>query len=212
MAKRIYKNKKGFELSINFIVMVILSLVMLGVGFFFAKNIFFHTTEIGEQLDYQTKQQLESKLRDPSALVAIGVNKKLIKRNNQETFGVGVANRDKEEGYFFLEVECKIAQIKDENGDETKDATSCPGDTEKFCCNEWIQSKISGNKHEIDIGVLEPNEFEVATVFFNIHKKAEPGEYVYNVQVRRKKVGNSGTGIGQPTNYDSVKKIYVTIP
>ena len=70
------RHKKGFELSINFIVMVILSLAMLGVGFYFAKNIFIQTYDIGQQLDDQTKSQIESKLRDPASLVAIGINQK----------------------------------------------------------------------------------------------------------------------------------------
>ena len=100
--KKIIKHKRGFELSINFIVMVILSLAMLGVGFYFAKNIFIQTYDIGQQLDDQTKSQIESKLRDPASLVAIGINQKSIKRGDHDIFGVGVANRNKEEGYFYL--------------------------------------------------------------------------------------------------------------
>ena len=206
----------------NFIVMMILSLVMLGVGFYFAKTIFLHTTDIGQQLDYQTKQQLESKLRDPSALVAIGVNQKTIKRNGHDTFGVGIANRDKQEGYFYLEVACILAQIEDEEGNKIEDGISCKDKPELTCCNEWIMGKDSGgmistysdqtiSAYKTDIGILKPNEFKIGQIFLNVNKKARPGRYVYNVQVRKRPVTNNVAG-GTPENYDSVKKIYIEVP
>lgn len=214
--KHYYKNKKGFEISINFIVMVILSLVMLGVGFYFAKQIFVQTIEIGDQLDFQTKQQLESKLRDPAALVAIGINKKEIKRGGHEAFGLGVANRDKEDGSFYYEAQCSLAKNKDKDGNVVEGLIVCGEPTEEVvtCCNKWVMGNpgYSPNTKKTEIDELKPNEFKLATVFFNIDKRAESGQYVYNVQVYKKPIANckATSGKGQP--YGPVQKIYVNVP
>lgn len=207
MTKHI-KHKKAFELSINFIVMVILSLAMLGVGFYFAKNIFIQTYDIGQQLDDQTKSQIESKLRDPASLVAIGINQKTIKRGDHDIFGVGVANRNKEEGYFYLEASCNFGSGKDTDGNEVEIPATCT--TDQTCCSKWIQGKsIGDNVYMINIGKLKPNEFEVGTIFFNIDKKATAGLYVYNIQAYKTNAENSMAG---KEKYDSVKKIYVKVP
>ncbi len=215
--KHRYKNKKGFEISINFIVMVILSLVMLGVGFYFAKQIFAETIDIGNQLDFQTKQQLESKLRDPSALVAIGINKKNIKRGDHDAFGLGVANRDKEDGSFYYEAICTLAKNKDKDENVIEGLTVCGEPTEEVvtCCNKWVVGTAAGynpNTKKTEIDILKPNEFNLATVFFNIDKRAESGQYVYNVQVYKRQVveGKAKSGKGEP--YGPVQKIYVNVP
>ena len=196
-------NKRGFELSINFVVTIILALAMLGVGFFFAGKIFTQTTDIGEQLDTQTKAKIEERLRDPSALVSIGINNKDIPRKEHDTFGIGVANRDDERGYFFLETNCEFGQGED----GLKLDPEC---NEGTCCGNWVQGhKIGSNKFRTEIGYLDPNEFEIASIFFNIHKKAQPGSYVYNVKAYKQDKKESTTGKKQ---YDSVKKIYVKVP
>ncbi|MFH1439976.1 MAG: hypothetical protein ABIG89_05385 [Candidatus Woesearchaeota archaeon] len=205
---RIRKNKKGFELSINFIVMMILALVTLGVGFFFAKNIFSHTIDIGEQLDAQTKTQIESKLRDPASLVAVGLNRKVITRGDHDTFGIGVANRNSKKGYFYLEVSCKLGNFKNKEGVNEDLPVLCQ--EEETCCSKWIQAEKKGeNLFRIDVGELNPTGFDVGTLFFNIDKKAKPGLYVYDVQAKRTdaKMGEQGK-----QSYDSVKKIYVEVP
>ena len=151
--KRKHK-KASIELSMNFMVMVILSLVMLGVGFYFAKNIFVHTQDIGAQLDAQTKTQIESKLRDPASLVAVGLNRKIIKRGDHETFGVGVANRNKEKGYFYLEVKCVLGNTKDSEGHNVDiPTTNCdPDEEEERCCGDWIQAtKFSDGSSQIGV-------------------------------------------------------------
>ena len=210
------KNKKAMELSINFMVTLILALVMLGVGFYFAKNIFIHTTDIGEQLDAQTKNQLEMKLRDPASLVAIGVNRKIINRGKHDTFGVGVANRDKQKGYFYLEVWCVFGEAKNKDGEKVH---LPPVYAEKTSCSQWIQAKNSGKMspgsggaqpspiYEIKAGELDPNKFELAMLFFNVDKKAETGLYVYNVQAYKK----ASEKAPAKQKYDSIKKVYLEV-
>ena len=188
--KKIWK-KAATQLSVNFMVMAILSIAMLSVGVFFARDIFNYTTETGQKLDEQTKEQLEIKLRDPSALVTIGLNRKNIKRGEHEVFGVGVANRDKIEGEFKIVTGCSKGVVVNEEGDKVEEP---PGCTEGTCCSKWIMGTTT------EVGELGPNEFELATLFFSIDKKAKPGVYIYNIQAFK-----------DEEKYDSVKKVYIEV-
>jgi len=185
-------NKKGFEVTVNFLVMLILALAIFAVGVYFAGKVFGEVNHLGTELDTQTKAEIEAKLRSPTALVAIGINRKEIKRGSHDSFGLGVTNRDTTSGEFYASIQCVLGQDKD--GAKIDD-TTC-----EECCGKWIMTP------EVKVGVLAPNEFSIPAIFFNVNKKAASGSYVYNVQVYKEESGKAKHA------YDSVKKIYVDVP
>ena len=71
------KNKTGIELSINFIVVVILSVVILSIGLVLVRTFFAKTTEIKSSLDDQTKSKITEMLSF-GEITAMPFNKKQI--------------------------------------------------------------------------------------------------------------------------------------
>jgi len=56
---KLFTSKKGIELSINFIVMLIIGIAMFGFGLKFLAQFFSGAEQIKSQLDTQTKTQIQ---------------------------------------------------------------------------------------------------------------------------------------------------------
>ena len=84
-------NKKGFELSLNFVIMTILSIVMLVLSLTIARSMFSKASEMKQQIDEKTQAQIESYLSSGQR-VAIPINKADIASTKQKTFGLGIIN------------------------------------------------------------------------------------------------------------------------
>jgi hypothetical protein len=85
------RNKKGFELSATIIVLIVITIVIFIGSLFFLKKFYAGAQEIKGDIERSTQDQIESLLRGGD-LVAIPLNKKLIKRGNGEIFGLGIRN------------------------------------------------------------------------------------------------------------------------
>lgn len=84
-------HKKGFELSINFVVTIILAIAILGLGIILLRTFVGGTLDIQERLDTETDAQLES-LLDSGLPVALPLNRISVKRGESHIFGLGVRN------------------------------------------------------------------------------------------------------------------------
>ncbi len=89
MLNLLFKNKRGIELSINFIVMLMLALATFSGGLVFASKFFGHAEKVRGTLDAQTEKQIE-KLLDSGSPVVIPINTKEIFRKKFGTFAIGV--------------------------------------------------------------------------------------------------------------------------
>src|SRR3989338_3003294 len=96
------RNKKGMELSVNFLVIIIISLVLFGMSLYFINQ--FRQVGAGYEasLDSYAVEQLRSLSRDKSfglypAEVKLGVG-------GSEVIGVGVTNNGPA-GNFFLHID-----------------------------------------------------------------------------------------------------------
>jgi len=86
---RIYK--KGFEVTITFIVTLILSVVILGSSLILVNMFFGEAGKIKASIDAQTESQIMSMLAG-GAKVAVPVNRVEAKIGKLATFGVGILN------------------------------------------------------------------------------------------------------------------------
>ena len=84
-------NKKGFELSATVIVLLIITIIIFTSSLFFVKKFFTEAEELKTEIERSTQEQIESLLRSGN-VVAIPLNKKTIKRGNDEIFGLGIRN------------------------------------------------------------------------------------------------------------------------
>ena len=112
MLRKLRKHKKAIELSINFIVMLILAVAMFSGGLVFLKKFFSKTGEMKDNLDSQTEQQIE-KLLDSGSPVVIPVHTKSIYRSKSDTFGIGVLSDEAIK--YVVEFEAMSAYDKEKN-------------------------------------------------------------------------------------------------
>lgn len=107
------KNKRGMELPVNMLVIIIVSIVIFGMGIAFFARIYQTAQDYQEQSEQQALKEIENYLINPNEKVAIPVNTKDIKRTGYQTFGLIINNAYSEEEKTF---DIKINNIKCSDG------------------------------------------------------------------------------------------------
>ena len=83
-------NKKAFELSINFIVILIISIVIFGFGIKFIYDLMYRAGELSNMTQKQIDDQLENILCDSSERICIGTSTRNIRPNKIGVFTIGI--------------------------------------------------------------------------------------------------------------------------
>jgi len=179
------KKRAAIELSVSFMIVLIISAIVLSMGIYITYKFFSHGSGMVLTFDERTQQELERALDDGSK-VAIPMNSKIIHNGESDTFGVGILNVDGESDDSF-DVSITYSKAVDKDGNLCSGCDSAnPG--------SWIQS-IGLNDM-----VIPNNEKQKFLVGFQV-KGAQPATYIFNVDVKR-----------DGTPYDVTKKIYVEVP
>lgn len=195
-------NKKGIELSINFIVILIISIIIFTGSIYMTKKFFSKAEEIRKDLDSGTEDQIYSLLSDGSK-VAIPVSRKDIKRGKSDVFGLGIYNVLKDEATF----EVMIVFSKAYDRDETVILNSNQGD---YINEKWIFSDARQY-------TLQNNEKVAVPILVKVDGKitedvaTKKGTYIFNVCVCKDSCGGSCNSM-TPMYGDSMHKIRVTVP
>ncbi len=198
-------NKKGFQLTINMLVVIILSIAILSAGVSIFYKGFNQAASLKEQVDTQTQQQLDDLMTNSDALLAIPFTTKEADRGDYVDFNMGIHNE--------LGVETKFYVCVSFSG-----TSADYGTIENYYdkpIDEWLL--MADSVKELDIG---NNERGYVPIRFRTHKKMLKGQYVFNVVVKY-----LGEGASAVIDYDMVcdndfnyiipyattQKLYVTI-
>lgn len=95
-------NKKGMELSLTVLVLIILTIIIFIGGIAFVWKLFAGAEEIKAGIDLSTQRQIEALLRDSNELIAIPINTKSTNPGKEVTFGLGIKNIQSTRGYFVF--------------------------------------------------------------------------------------------------------------
>ncbi|MBN1502962.1 hypothetical protein JW930_05450 [Candidatus Woesearchaeota archaeon] len=155
--------KKGLELSINFIVMLILAIVIFSFGLVFVAKILSETDRQIGLLPEAEELALDACLNEQN-LVCLPNNKKELEPGKSHVFGLAVQNYAGESKEFSVLVELSLAIDNEGNEITPIDAA------------EW-----TFQSHEPFM--LANNEQMKLTIPFTIPIHAEQGEYAFNVNV-----------------------------
>jgi hypothetical protein len=98
------KSKKAMELSINFIVMLIIAMALFSFGIWFAYKFFGGAEQMRTDLDSQTQTQIENLLMSGNDRVVIPYNSKTLDKSNSAIFGVGILNVVGDQETFRIEI------------------------------------------------------------------------------------------------------------
>lgn len=186
------KNKKGIELSINFIVMLILALAMFSGGLMFVTKFFGHAEKVKGSLDAQTEKQIE-KLLDSGSPVVIPISTKEVFRSEYTTYGVGVLAQFN--GKYTLNVEYQNGFEKSTKKEILKTQVNA---------QEWL----SGVPATID---LKKNEKGKYMILVTVPKGIPSGTYIYKATVSFH--GSTDTPpVADLQEYDNPVQIIVKVP
>lgn len=174
-------NKKGFELSINFIVILIITIVVFSAGIYITQRIFQEANKIKAQLDSDSEANIRI-LLDRGERFAIPISTKETKPGQTVTFGVGLLNVKSNETDFAITVTC--------SGGVT------PGQQTITNACSSADSLISDPSRE-----LKPNEQVIIPVAIRV--SGQKGTYIFTVSVKV-------NGAADNSNYPP-KQIYVNI-
>lgn len=201
---KIYWNKKAaVELSVNMIVITVLSLIVLGIGFYLVTSLFSTATEYKGTLDEQTEQNILTALKKPGELISIPITQYTIERGDKKIIGVGLRNNidTAESETFYISMTCTEAIAEDETELCNANAgSSCDTETTGFCTT-W---PMLGDEQLI----IENRDAEVVSIFYVIPDDAPSGTFGYNLKIC---TGNT-CGSSGSTQYGPTKKFYVTVP
>lgn len=157
--------KKGaIQLSVNFVVTLILAIVVLLLGVSFVKYFFIEASVTSENLDRQTIDQLEN-LMAAGKQVAIPFSAKTIRSGSVGVFALGILNNLGETKTFQIDVSFSKAY---DNDNEEIIPSSDP--------DEWVVPKT----RQESIGNNKDRKFPIA---IKAPKETLKGTYIFNVQV-----------------------------
>lgn len=105
--------KRGFQVSIGMMVILILTLIIFMGSLYFIRQFYSATEEFRTTIDENTEEQLKALIRDGS-IVAIPINKVKLNRGDGDVFGIGIQNILKEQKDFGLKVQFSSAFTQQE--------------------------------------------------------------------------------------------------
>ncbi|MBW2997055.1 hypothetical protein KY349_01800 [Candidatus Woesearchaeota archaeon] len=182
-----FSNKRGIELSINFIVMLVLAIAVFAGGLVFASKFFGHAEKVRGNLESQTERQIE-KLLDSGSPVVMPISTKEVFRNKFETFGLGVLARFS--GKYTVSIDFDQAFKKDKS------------QITNIYAQDWIQLPTSEM-------VLQKNEKGKFLIGIQVPDDAEKGTYIFKVKVSYEDLENPTNNIDE---YDNPLQMIVKVP
>lgn len=179
------KSKRAMELSINFIVVLIISIVVFAFGIQFAYRLMHDADELSIDMLDDLEQSMEKLRCDSSDLVCIGMSSKEIRVHRTDIFTLGIMNTYDKEQTFSIKVENGLATLRD--------GTELPTHTIATLTRKSV--------------AISPNKQELMGIAVKVPGGTKPGTYVINVYVCKGSVCTK-----ESDHYGTVQKLYVNVP
>mgnify|MGYP001220981604 CR=1 FL=1 len=180
--------KKGIQLTLNFLVTIIIAVVVFSFGVRFVYNLVSEVSELETLTTDNLDKRIEDILCESADKVCIGVNKKVIPIGEFGVFGIKVINV----------VDQTEFQIEINPGDGiNKQGASVPNNKIKFKYNTEAFELKKNEERNLGLGFEVPKDDVMS------------GTYIFNVEVKYASRGRSGD------HYDTnnpIYKIYVEVP
>lgn len=182
-------NKKGIELSINFLVILIISLVIFGFGIYFINRLSSEATQLADLTLNELDQRIGDLICEGSARVCIGIERQVIKRNKLGVFGLKILNLEDAQQFEVTVVPSNPIGYDSSNRPIPKTGT--------FRGLEVVPSVYTSGRAV----AIEKNEEETIGIGIQVPKEAPSGIYIFNVDIK--------DGANNP--YSKTQKIYVDV-
>ena len=151
----------AIDLSMNMIVMIIISLAILAGGIVFINKLINDATEIKAQIDQNTEERLSDLLVEQGQQVAFPFHTKDIARGEHHVFGIGILNTGDVGNQFKIMIE--FDRIKDASGMDVQ-LTINPAEWARYNREELII--LEGESAKEGILIQVPNDAPSGQYFF----------------------------------------------
>lgn len=182
-------------MSMEFLVTVIISLVILGAGITLLYSFIRGGEDIKKELDIRTSDELERLLVDQGKQVALPLHTAEISAGKTHIFGLGILNIGNLGGNHF-NIKVEFSKYVDKAG------TAQKADDMDPATKEAIEKWVLYNTESMQI--LE-NEHKKESILVSVPKDASKGEYIFNAKVYLK------TDLGTEPQYGITQNFYVTV-
>jgi len=145
-------NKRGIELAVNFLVMLMLAIVVFGFGIYLVSAIFGEAELQQSQVSERVEAEVQKRLFQGGEAVAIPWNKKQIPIGESHTFGLGILNTYDQKKTFNVYV--TYVEAYDRMGKQTPQDL---GSDQGYINSNWIFA----NQPPVE---LNPNEHAIVSL------------------------------------------------
>ena len=212
--------KAAFELSVSFIVILIICIVIFGFSIYMLKKFFSHAETVKMIYDERTEQEIE-RLLDDGSRIAIPFDKKTIGNGEFKTFGIGILNTLNvgPSNEFSVTIRFSKAFKRDNT---VICAVPPPSGTPPYppvsdcgSPDTWLKT-TSGAVSTIPGGgvTLEKtvNNNEQEKFLLGVSPKSAPkGTYVFDLNTTYQNNTNINPSLWNWVQYDSIHKLYVDV-
>lgn len=180
----IIKNKKGIELSINFLVVIVLSFIILFFGARFIYNLAAEASELEQITSEELDRKIGELLCGGSEKVCLGIDRKIIKKGKLDIFELKIINILEEQD-FIIDITRPNPRGFTKTGD--------PINADNL---QWMPKTRTVS--------IKANEEKTFGVGIEVPKDAKSGTYIFNVDIQ-------ATKLPAGEEYTSLHKIYVEV-
>ncbi len=142
------KSKKGIELSITMIVLLIISIIIFIGAISLTWRFFSEAEDIKVGIEQSTQKQIESLLRQGTDITTIPINSKKASLGQESTFGLGIRNIIGVDAGFSVII--SFSDIYDTRGQRVSGAD-----------RGYIEDKWLGQLRQQENIIIKNNKFEI---------------------------------------------------
>lgn len=167
--------KKAIELSINFIVILIISIIVFGFGVRFISKLSSQATELQEITTAELDERIGSLICEGSDRVCVGIDRKTIRRTKFDVFGLKIVNILESQSFDI------IVERPSPSG---YTINKQPIGSDNLIWNPKTRSVFIEKNEEknLGIGVQVPANIVSGTYIFDVRIQTEDGKSYSNVQ------------------------------
>ena len=174
--------KKGIELSMNFVVMLIIAIVIFGFGIRFIYTLSSNANDIKDISSKELDARVADLLCSTSQKICIGTDKKIIQKGKFDIFGIRILNVGDAQDFDIL------IQRPSPSG-FTKQKQAISNDGLLAVPNERSERFLRNEERNFGVGVEVPSS-------------ALSGTYIFDVRVQK----------ANGEQYGSTQRLYVEVP
>ena len=175
-------NKKAIELSLNFIVIIIISVIIFGFGVRFLYTLFSQANNLRDLTSADLDRKIGNLICDGSERICIGIDKKIIDRGKFDVFGVKILNIVNNENF-----DIKVSPSNPIGYKKNNDPISGPA--------------LIVNPEDRPLLTIKKNEDKTVGIGVEVPKNAVSGTYILNVDISNNNA-----------RYAPTLKLYVDVP